>query len=121
VATQAAGCPAEASNWQEVRRRAETGGSGYVRQDDNRFQDGTRNIGGGGQEAPRYSREYRGAALTAANTEAATAGAAMVAATSSRYHSILSIDLHKERGNYWLIRLLHNKMYLMSAYSFIEL
>jgi hypothetical protein len=93
-------------------------GSGYTRQDGNRFHDGTRNNGGGGgQEPPRYPREYGGAVLTAAETEAAAAGAALIADTSKRCHSILSIDLHKERGNY---RLLH-KMYLMSAYSCVGL
>jgi hypothetical protein len=61
-----------------------------VSQDGDRFHDGIRNNGGGsGQEPPRYSWEYGGAALTAADTEAAAAGEVMVAATCRRCHSIL--------------------------------
>jgi hypothetical protein len=86
------------------------------------YKDGTRNNGGGsGQEPPSYSREYGGAALTAVDTEAAAAGAAVIAATSRRCHSILSIDLHKESGNYWMLHLHHPNIFLMSAYSCIVL
>jgi len=97
-----------------VQRQAEVATRGY--------KDGTRNIGGGGgQEPPRYSREYGGAALTAANTQVAAAGAAEIAVTSKRCHSTLSLDLHKERGNNWMLQLLHPNIYLISAYSCIVL
>jgi hypothetical protein len=86
-------------------------------------KDGTSNNGGGsGQEAPRYTLGSTGAWLLLRPIwRGAAAGEAMVAATSRRCHTNLS---RSSSGEWELLdapSILHPKMYLMSAYSCIEL